>query len=640
MTTIKSLLTLIILSCFVSTSFAQVRKKNNTAYTKNTTVVTMGYFGTRTVMPAHKLVWVFSTNGVKAHWERPKPNELKNMKKQKAEYSYDVNLKLNPYKAGVASYVRGRTKAKPIKLTSLKKNTEMLMKNVVSNHLVGKSGKKYSKYPQTMVSYFKNINAHLFSFNPYMDHIVVTDTLFVPFASTGKATFVAGYQNQGWAHIKIIANCIVYESPLMLSSMGSISTDFVFASNKYIFKSIYKDLPKNTIQPPLYKSSDPNKIKGFKNKMNLEEKILLNRLYVYTMEEVLTTLNSFNNKPWKKDLLLAEFQSYRFNRTDRSLLNKDTETKKLFDKLCIDFNSQYGDNNLKDIRDADDFRILVEGEVSALPGKPFKYHSLPTKASLLPVNNQNTGQQTALGFIHYNPTGESKFELKMAVNLSYDQVALKKAGKMLNENGLVLQEKFPAHLAEIKEQKLKINGKTLGEIIPIGNQNVRFEIELTDDPLSLYQLFTGPIEFEITYSIKGALQPYSQIIKLDIDPSIIDKLNPDQIMESFSVIEKSSLTEKVMLSSQLDRTLPNYEALNYVEVTLEFNFENRTVSMGPYRLSSHSLEDSKEIVDFIKYSKDYTVKVSGQAVYENGKREIKPFLESSKILVLDESIFE
>lgn len=658
MKNIKGFFFILAILCLSNTLFTQanykVNKKIYKAKTKNDRYSTTQYaskytaLAERKVVTSHKYVWVLSANGKKGTWSRPVANEIKNRQKATSSFSYEPSFDhMRPYKSGKSSYVEAPKPAKSIVLNRIKEYKDGLEKKVIKNFTIGKKedlnknkARNYSysaNGTQTNVYYTKNINLGILLFLPDVDHIVVTDTLFVPVAAPRKSTFTS-LQTKNRNYIRIIANCIVYESPIQLLSSNSSKTDYVFSANKVIFKSNYKNLKKSDFNPPPpFYRTDTN-TKAYKDYLGEKERILLNRLFVYSMEQVLTKLNTTSNK-WEKDNLLAEFQTYRINRVSATLLSKDKRTKNLFDKLCNDFHSQYGNKKIEEPRDEGNLKVLVAGKVSNLPNTPFKYYTLPTKASLLPANNQNTGKPTALGFVSYNPTGEVALELKMEVALSYNQQELRKVSQILKKENLVLTEKFPENLASIEEQPLKINRQTVGKIIPIGNQNVRFEIQLPDNGLSLLNLFLKPINFKMDYTINGLQEVYSQTILLEIAPLLLESLDPDQVLESFSVIENTTLTDGIKISSKLDPLLENEGTLNYVEVSLEFIFQNKKVFRGPYRFSSYATLGSEITIPFLKYADEYSVKITGQALYENGKRTID-FESTDEIIILDESIFQ
>jgi hypothetical protein len=377
------------------------------------------------------------------------------------------------------------------------------------------------------------------------------------------------------------------------------------------------------------------------NRLDSKMEETMNWIYSNKMKNILTQLNTTSNS-WEIDQLLEEFQNIRRNQINANFLEKDEVTNKIFNESCKIFQAQYGNKGVQEFRKEGDLAVLVNGDVENLHNYPFKYYTLPSKASLIPVNDQSTGKPTALGLVTYYPTGDSKFELNMEVALSFDKKALKKATKKLKKNGLSMEQGFPVGLASIDEQPLKINGKTVGKIIPIGNQNVRFEITLKDESLTLYELFTSAINFKIDYEIDGHQQPYSQHIDLEIKRSLLENITEGKILERFSVIDMSMMTDVVNISSQLDAGLNNDNEgiLNFVEITLEFNFENETVFHGPLHFSSYSTHASEMIINFLKYSDNYSVKVTGYADYDNGRRDIEPFTADNQFIILDENIFK
>ena len=113
------------------------------------------------------------------------------------------------------------------------------------------------------------------------------------------------------------------------------------------------------------------------------------------------------------------------------------------------------------------------------------------------------------------------------------------------------------------------------------------------------------------------------------------------IIKKFNVVESNTLTDHVKISSQLSPTLEHEGALQYIEVSLKFSFDDRDVYRGPFRLSSYSTLSSEKDVPFIKYSENYKVGVTGTAYYEDGHRDIEnEHITDSKFIVLKEDIFK
>ena len=126
-------------------------------------------------------------------------------------------------------------------------------------------------------------------------------------------------------------------------------------------------------------------------------------------------------------------------------------------------------------------------------------------------------------------------------------------------------------IAKSEEQAIKVKG-IAGTLIPLGQQNVRIEFDLQDENLSLIKLFTGPIEFNLDYTIQDKLNPLRQKMSLKIDQTILEQFDPKAVLESFSTMESTSLSDFVKVSSLLDASRTDEEALKRVDVTLEFQF--------------------------------------------------------------------
>ncbi|PHN01582.1 hypothetical protein [Flavilitoribacter nigricans] len=489
------------------------------------------------------------------------------------------------------------------------------------------------------VHYARRINLGLVSFNDNRNHYLVVDTLYVPRATTINGTLLS-LSRQKRALIKVIANCIIYESPIFLNATSGFGTDFLFAANRIIFKSQHKDLKSFQTSPaPLFAinaNGDKNKIYAFKadRRNKRTEQLLINRLYInvlqYYLDQIATTHDA-----WKKDQLLAKFQYYRFEKVDHVLLSEDRMYQELFHKL-LEQVEKYGATDRE--RMLVETKILVDGALQDLPRVPFQYYALPAQASLLPMQHAETQRLDKLGEIYYSPTGESKIQLHLNVSLDYNPEQIKQANRALRAYDTALNPKFPGDLAFIQEQPLKINGRTVGRIIPAGNQHIRLEIDLPDDGLALRRLFMPSFNFDLDYTIRESNTLYSQTLAVAIDRELTDAFDNARPLASFNVIEQNKLTEKVVLASMLRPSQEDQDALKYIEVTLAFHFGEQTVFKGPYLLSHYALTIGSEIeIPFVKYSENYQVEVKGKAFYENGEQEIKPFETNDQIIVIDEN---
>jgi hypothetical protein len=274
MTTIKSLLTLIILSCFVSTSFAQfssIKKKmqiqqksqvaavKKAASKKNSTAITNQSNGPRKGMTTDKYLWIFPANGQNGHWVSLKPGELQNRTNQKADYAYIVNAFSNKaYGKTTPGYRGPRPPVKQLDVKKVKDNYDNLKDDLVKDFSMGDK-----EEGRPGVYYFNKIELNMFLCASNKDLIIVTDTLFVPVAQKGNAALSSLWYNDR-NYIKIIANCIVYESPVRLISSNKTFTDYVFVTNETIFKSPYKNLSSNNLNPapPFFHPSERN-AKGY-----------------------------------------------------------------------------------------------------------------------------------------------------------------------------------------------------------------------------------------------------------------------------------------------------------------------------------------------------------------------------------------
>ena len=499
---------------------------------------------------------------------------------------------------------------------------------------------------KTTIHYFKKVNLTKITFKG-ANHIVVADTLLIPAAIDSDPKLFAWKTGQ----IQIVANHLIYNSPILLGAQAVVKPNFIFSAKSIVFRSPYQNLTQIqlSVAPPLVKiptyTRSPHdrrpapSISSYRSSFTLNEDLLLNRLFISVMQNTLNTLNTTSSN-WEKDGLLNEFQSYRMNRVNITLLGHDNEYQALFNNLCDRFDERYRNYQVEKYRELNDLKILVDGNIDKLPAQPFDYYVLPTQASLLPVANENTAAIDALGTITHNPKGESELILHLEAKLDYKEDNFNKASKVLHEAGLVLTEGFPYKLAFVEPQPLKINGRTRGKIIPIGQQIVRLEINLSEGTKTLAELFLKPLYFSLDYTFNETKNTSAQILSLNIDSELLKGFSFEEPQKSFTIIENTSFTDAVRVSSKLSANLPDEGTLNYVEVLLEFDFQNKKTFHGPYRLSSYGTLSSELTVPFFKHAEGYTVCVNGLAYYENGIRKIKTFKTTAQIILLDEGVFE
>ncbi|MBC8754062.1 hypothetical protein H2O64_05230 [Kordia sp. YSTF-M3] len=629
----------------------------------------------RNYMPFNKKkVWVLGTNKSVGHWDIPQSTEIKPTYKNKQKYVHTVTF--NSYKS-YKSVARSKAHIpqKEFNVKNYIPHTNWISKttdggNVTMEGVLGK----------TNVYYHKNINLFVIGLvgkdkydnlevKKQTDHIIVTDTLFIPLSARGfmnmkrnsKAKKTTTNRGQGRpskvdlrgrfqignrSYIKIIAGTILYEKPIQLSSVWSSPTDFVFSSQKIKYQSPYKGLNTNelTPSPPLWVYD--NSVKLYIDPFKENEGLLLNRLYIEILGQIATELQNPSESYWEKDKRLAQFQTYR-SKINTDILRGDVEYHSLYKEYCDTFDRKYNKDKINEDRSIGSLKILVDGNINDLPQKAFKYYAIPTKATLLPVKNEATGTLDKLGDVYYNATGDSKFSLTIESKLGYNSEKFTAAGQVLHTKGLVLEKNPPKALLEINAQPLKANGKTIGRIIPIGNQILRFEFDLVEENLSLLKLFlANDNTFNLDYKTGQGQKEDNQEITLEIPESILKQLDYTDLINEFNVVESntSTLIDAIKITSNLSPVLKDTGegTLKYIEISLEFLFEDKTVFRGPKRFSSHSVKGSEDEVNFMKYSDNYTIKVTGTAYYEFGHRDIikDNSFTNTKFITLQESMFK
>ena len=103
--------------------------------------------------------------------------------------------------------------------------------------------------------------------------------------------------------------------------------------------------------------------------------------------------------------------------------------------------------------------------------------------------NESTGVNNQLGSCYFKASGTSDVDISLEVTLGYAENKFEQVGQLLKEKGLSLEKSPPKSLLRFENQKLRINGKPIGELIPISNQVFHLDITLPDQQLSLIKLF-------------------------------------------------------------------------------------------------------------------------------------------------------
>lgn len=491
------------------------------------------------------------------------------------------------------------------------------------------------------VYYFKNIkkNSFLGLASDY-NHIIVTDTLYAPISILNTDS---NPRRDTKSNIRIIANHILQEKPLKLASTRQRHvSDYVFSMNEITYvQTDTASVKIKSITTEKFAQIDGD-IKVFTSYFRKGEQILINRLFVEIMEKIASDLLS-ESDPWKKDKLLTEFQIYRKLKVKPDVLSDDKEYQKRFASVCSNINSELNNQQIKANRKINDLTILVEGDVNELHHTSFKYYALPTIATLSPTMNESTGDNDQLGSCYFKASGTSDVDISLEVTLGYAENKFEEAEQLLKEKGLSLEKNPPKSLLLFENQKLRINGKPMGELIPISNQVFHLDITLPDQQLSLIRLFPqdNSTTFDLVGKMDTSIQEFIQTVALHVPNELLKSLDYEHLIKKFKVVESNTLTDHVKISSQLSPTLEHEGALQYIEVSLKFSFDDRDVYRGPFRLSSYSTLSSEKDVPFIKYSENYKVGVTGTAYYEDGHRDIEnEHVSDSKFIVLKEDIFK
>ena len=588
----------------------------------------------RRIVPGIKYAWQLpnGSNQTAGAWTRYAVNEKENYLKLKGDYYYPIRKTTDlPYPSYNSGNKTASVQVRPFEMNKVLEDwTKIGMNEIKGEGLEGKDGR-------INVFYFRKLKLGYLAFKNSQDYLLVVDTLHLTKASPFN-NFILCIDPDKIPKIKILANTIIYESPISLSL--TTNGEFIYSSSDILLKSPYADLKDFHLKgvPGLaFSATEGAEVKIFYNTPNKDDMILLNRLSVRIMEETLDTKLNLESDEWKKDNLIKQFQLYRFNRIKAEVLSNDAKTKVAMVKVVEKFDKKYGEHKLISKRSLGDLIVLSYGDINKLSSEDLKYYALPTMAKLQPIISS---KGNLIGTIKYNTTGASKLKLIMECKLLHNQKIFESAQKTLTLKGLKLESNPPKRIITIDEQPLKMRGKTLGKIIPVSNEIVRLEIDLPEEAKTLLELFTlnALNTFKIDYLFNNEL--LTQEFTLDADKELLAKITKENVLESFETYSNQALLKEVKLLSNLDAQRPDEGALNYIETLLEFNFGSSTELKGPYRLSAYNTLAAERMVEFLKINTNYTLTVSGRAVYDNGTRDILPFTVEGDIISLDESIFQ
>ena len=648
-----SYFTIIICLLFSVTLLAQTKKYKVTVKRDGKVMNQASNKVDRKIMIRDKYAWVYATNTTRGHWARLAVNEREKFEQLLKVGDTLYPVRFNEYKTyKEASRYSSSIPKKAFEKDKFEEHPEWITK---IGSLVKPDGSSRLEMEgaigKTNVYYHKNINLLHMNFAGYnkydfpetniasTDHIVVTDTLLIPLGSLGFMNIHR--RNRGY--VKIIANCIIYERPIKVSStLISDKTDFVFSAREILLKSPYKDLTETELNPspPFIWKVDTN-VETYVDPFAENESLLINRLMINTMIQTSTELQNPNIDYWEKDKLLARFQTTR-GRVNSNILVNDSEYLNVFNDLCNDF-TKYENEIIDANRTIDDLTILVEGEIRNLPKEPFKYYAIPTTTNLIPVFDKDTGKQNMIGDIYFRAVSDSKLLLTLETRLGYDKKLFNKARRELLKKKLVLEKSPSEAILYIDEQPLRINGKVIGRIVPISNQILRLKIDLPDEDLSLLELFpeSNNITFDVTFKAYNRQKEYMQKIALKLPKKLMKNIDYTSLIDKFNKVESNTITDLIKISSQLKTSLPDEGPLKYCEIKLEFLFENNVMHKGPFSLSATGTLASEMEIEFVKYSENYSIKVSGTAFYEDGKRDIKDnTIMTGKFIILEEGLFK
>lgn len=608
----------------------------------------------RQFVPAHVNNWSLSQNGVAAHWERPRANE-KEIFFRVAKFNYfpivsKVHQAFPNYKNQ-----KGENKTidfRKFSMSNVVENKQYLAKEkFTSDAFTGIAGK-------ANVYYFQKIDLQTITFNTNEEYILVTDTLFLPPSAPFKNMVIGVKENKPTSggfgtiatpslplNIKFVANVVIMQGIVSVNiPEGGI---FQISSGKILLKTPFEGITSSQLTDlPIAVVGDNTKTNYiFTNSLNQQDRLLLNRLYLEQLKIVNDIELNATADPWQKDKILEKFQTIRYQKIRREILSEDNSASTNFSRQCEKFDKDFENYSFRRKRDFNNTIVLCDGKIDEMPIRPIRYFGLPTLATVMPVQN-DTNQ--LIGYIKYDSKLNVINKIEMNVELSQKPEELKRLQTDLARKGIKLESTIPSTLLKIEEQALKINGKTLGKIYPVNNNLVKLEIDLVQEAKTIVDLF--PKNTKVSFPLEATFvddgsKNISQI-QLSLSQILLRKLNYEDPIKSFDVYENTSLTHQIQLVNNLfstDKNIANaesYGALNYLEVMIEIGFSNKSVIKGPYKLSAYNTQAASTLVPFLKEEPNFTLTVSGRALYESGIREIIPFTINSDIVGIDESMLK
>lgn len=674
----KTNLTVFILFVFSTLSYSQ--KSNDKLSSQNSGKITIKTISNKTVMafdpkagkyvkamptlkagttqrmfvPAHENNWALSQNGVAAHWERPRANEKDLFYRNPKFNYYPITTRVHqafPY----FKNSKGENKTVDFlrfSMNNILENKQYLAKEkFTSDGLSGTTGK-------SNVYYIQKIDLQTITFNTNEEYILVTDTLFLPPSAPFKNVVLGLKENKPVVsvfgtqpsnplplNIKFVANVVIMQGIVSVNiPEGGI---FQISAGKILLKSPFEGISASQLNDlPIALAADKTKTNYiFNNSLNQYDKLLLNRLHLEQLKIVNEIELNATADPWRKDKILEKFQTIRYQKIRREILSEDITAGTNFNRQCERFDKDFKNYSFRRKRDYNNSIVLCDGKIDEMPMRPIRYFGLPSLATVMAVQNETS---QLIGYIKYDSKLNVINKIEINVELTQKPEELKRLQSELSKKGIKLESSIPSTLLKIEEQALKINGKTLGRIYPVSNNLIKLEIDLVQEAKTIVDLFPKntnvSFPLEATFVDDGSKNVNQ--IQLSLSPVLLRKLNYEDPIKSFDIYENSSMTHQIQLVNNLFSTDKNatnaesYGALNYLEVMVEIGFSNKSVIRGPYKLSAYNTQAASTMVPFLKEEPNFTLTVSGRALYESGIREIVPFSINSDIVGIDESMLK
>jgi len=463
--------------------------------------------------------------------------------------------------------------------------------------------------------FYESMNLQTLNLSSAIDYIFVIDTLKL--GKNSSITFDNPNTLKRTPILNLIVNNLILEQPMVLSIptlrrhrfKKKIEDGGIF--NLYVKRIDYVG---SFNKPPIFfkRIGSLNYVIEDKKAKNL-----LNQGYIYGLEQIIAKFNVSKGESQAFDCLVDHFKSLK------SLVNYNeltAENTRRFNSVCTAFDTK----NLVLVarREIDGNTVLIDRNFL-----PTKYYCLNPKAGVTTLTVQ---ENTKIGSLTFKSTGDEEPTLRFEIQLDSGSIVV---------DGYHLSREHPPFI-RVNQQTFKIQNSTVhGDLYPINNSLFCIEIKAKDVSKTLLAMFPrqGCSQFIMKFSIEGTEISFEKKIMLKMDQELLDKMTySERDLDVWAYDPNQSV---IKINSGVEAYQNEEKELKYVEIFLTISSSVGNFKRGPYHLSSYSTYGSEVSIPFLR-GDNYSVEISGRAVYKEGERTMKTFTSNDLSVYIDDSLFD